>query len=349
MVRRGFASAMKFPRRLRAALQRIELEPGDEISAAETVLAVIEPGDPSLLDARAQALAEARVKAAEAALAQSLEGLTQADEDNSLAAKEFKRVRALFEKEFASQKELDMAESGARKAEAGLRAATLAQKIAEFELEQSRAALIHSTPGSAAAQRFQIPAPIDGKVLHLFQESSAVVPVGSKLLEVGNPTDLEVEIDVLSTDAVRISPGQRVVLEHWGGPHALEARVRLVEPGAFTKVSALGVEEQRVFVIADLIDPPERRPTLGDAYRVEARVVVWEEDDVLRVPAGALFREGENWAVFERVDGYAKLREVKLGENNGLEAEVLEGLDAGAEVVLHPTDQIEIDVLIEPR
>lgn len=335
---------------LAGRLQRIELDPGDAIVANETILAVIEPGDPSLLDARAQALAEARVNAAELAVEQTKTALAQAKQDSIFTTRELGRVETLYEKGMAAGQKLDQAQLAARKAEEALRSVTLAGQITQFELDQAKAALIYSRPDApTAAHRFEIRAPIDGKVLRVFQESSAVVPVGAKLLELGDPSDLEVEIDVLSTDAVRIAPGQRVLLEHWGGPHSLEAQVRHVEPSAFTKISALGVEEQRVFVIADLVDPPERRPTLGDAYRVEARVIVWDSEEALRVPSGALFRREENWAVFVDNGGAAQLKIVKLGENNGLVAEVLEGLDEGASVILHPTDQIADGVSIQAR
>lgn len=335
---------------LAGRLQRIELDPGDPVVAGETVLAVIEPGDPSLLDARALAAAEARVKAAELTIKQTSTSLAQAKEDAVFAKRELHRFAALHAEGIAADHQYEAARLAERKADEALRSITIAQQISQFELAQAQAALIFSRPDATPdAQRFEIRAPINGKVLRLFQESSAVVPIGAKLLELGDPRDLEVRLDVLSTDAVRIEPGQRVILDHWGGPHPLEARIRHVEPSAFTKISALGVEEQRVFVIADLIDPPDRRPTLGDAYRVEARVIVWEAEQALRVPAGALFRRGPDWAVFEVVEGLARPRTVEIGENNGLEAETLSGLEAGATVILHPTDQIADGVKIQRR
>jgi HlyD family secretion protein len=233
------------------------------------------------------------------------------------------------------------------------RSAQFAVQVAEYEVEQARAALLQVQPpppgSSARVTRFEVRSPIDGRVLHVFQESEAVVPAGTRLLELGEPADLEVEIDVLSRDAVRIAPSAKVLLEHWGGDAPLVARVRLIEPAAFLKVSALGIEEQRVYVIADLVDPPAKRARLGDAYRVEARIVLWESDDVLKVPAGALFRRGDGWAVFAVVDGRAELRPVQVGHNNGLEAEVLGGLAEGAAVVLHPSDRIQDGVAVAPR
>lgn len=187
---------------------------------------------------------------------------------------------------------------------------------------------------------FPIRSPIDGRVLRVFQESSAIVAPGAALLELGDPTDLEVEIDVLSRDAVKIVPGALVYLEHWGGDRVLEGRVRLVEPSAFTKISTLGVEEQRVNIIVDLVDPPQDRTELADGFRVEARIVIDKADDVLKVPTSALFRVGEKWAVFHAVEGKAVEQEVKVGLQNGLEAEICGGLQEGDQVIVHPGDDV---------
>jgi HlyD family secretion protein len=194
-----------------------------------------------------------------------------------------------------------------------------------------------------------IRSPLNGVVLRVFQESSTVVTPGTRLVEVGDPADLECEIDVLSTDAVRVVPGQRVILEHWGETRALEGRVRVREPSAFTKASALGVDEQRVNIIIDLISPPSARPTLGDGYRVEARIVIWESSDVLKIPAGALSRRGGSWAVFRVVEGRAEARTVEIGQNNGLEAEVLAGLKEGDRIILHPSDRVSDGVATQER
>ena len=197
---------------------------------------------------------------------------------------------------------------------------------------------------------FTIRSPISGRVLRVFQESSAVVTAGMSLLELGDPVDLEVEIDVLSSDAVKIKPGAHVMLEHWGGEEVLNGRVRLVEPSGFTKISTLGVEEQRVNVIVDLIDPIEKRATLGDGFRVEARIVVAEANDVLRIPASSLFRPSStDWAVFRVVDGLATETKVEVGNQNGLEAEIVAGLNEGDQVIVHPSDQIADGVAVAAR
>jgi HlyD family secretion protein len=183
----------------------------------------------------------------------------------------------------------------------------------------------------------------------VLQESAAVVTPGAPLVELGDPLDLEAEIDVLSRDAAKIEPNDRVLLEHWGGDHPLEGRVRIVEPSGFTKISTLGVEEQRVYVIVDLVDPPEERESLGDGFRVEARVVIDEVQNVLKIPTSARFRIGDEWAVFQVVDGVAREKIVEIGRENGREAEITSGLSEGDHVVLHPSDQIQDGVEVSQR
>jgi HlyD family secretion protein len=275
--------------------------------------------------------------------------LLAAEAEAALARSELERLAKL--RGTVSQQEYDAAVQRERVAAQNLRAAEFAARIAEFELEMAKAVLIRSKPRSPGETlpRLEILAPVSGQVLRVFQESETVVSPGARLLEVGNPIDLEAEIDVLSADAVKVRPGDRVILEHWGGGEPLAGRVRVVEPSAFTKVSALGVEEQRVYVIVDFVDPPERRPNLGDAYRVEARIVVWESADVLKVPAGALFRRGPEWAVFAVVDGRAEERVVRVGHRSDTEAEVLAGLSEGEQVVLYPGDRVGPGVRVAPR
>jgi HlyD family secretion protein len=232
------------------------------------------------------------------------------------------------------------------------KAARFAEEISRFELAQAKAALLRSRPdseGAAFEWRFEIRAPITGQVLRVFQESAAIVQAGAQLIEVGDAGDLEVEIDVLSSDAVKVTPGDVVLLEHWGGDVPLRGIVRVVEPSAFTKLSALGVEEQRVNVIADFADPADRRGSLGDAYRVDARIIVWQGDNVLQVPTSALFRRGDKWAVFRVENGYAALHEIEVGQRNALEAEVVKGLEAGDRVIVYPGDRIEDGVGVVPR
>ena len=342
---------------LAGRLLRIDLDPGDKVVSGETLLATIEPRDPELLDARTIAQAEARVNAAEVSLAKMVPMLEEAQAAQEFADKELKRIRDASQRspQAVSESEFESKQLEFRVRTALLRTAKHNEEIARFELQQAQAALIRSrpperaTPSPGGGWDFTIRSPIDGRVLRVFQESSAVVNAGASLLELGDPADLEVEIDVLSRDAVRIPSGAKVLLEHWGGDKVLEGQVRLVEPSAFTKISTLGVEEQRVNVIVDLIDPPQDRAALGDGFRVEARIVVQEAENVLKVPTSALFRMDEQWAVFVADDGIARLRKVTLGLQNGLAAEVIDGLEQGEAVVVHPGDNVSDGSSIRQR
>jgi HlyD family secretion protein len=337
---------------LAGRLLRIELKAGDAVEAGKTLLAIVEPNEPELLTARAVAQAEARVKAADAAKERAAPALKSALASHQLAETNYARVQRLAGRGAGSPQDVDDTEHKLRVAKEDVRAAQFAAQVAEFELEQAKAALLRARPdslGNPSDGRFEIKSPISGRVLRVFQESAGAVTVGTKLIELGNPRDLECEIDVLSTDAVKIRPGARAILEHWGGDEPLEGRVRLVEPAAFTKVSALGVEEQRVNVLIDFVDPFEKRTSLGDAFRVEARIVVWEKDNVLKVPAGALFRQAERWAGYVAQGGHARLRFLRIGHNNGEEAEVLDGLKEGNQIVVHPSDKIAEGTAIVAR
>jgi HlyD family secretion protein len=337
---------------LAGRLARIQLDSGDPITVDETLLAVIEPGDPELLDAREVAQAEARVKAAEAALAQATPALEKAHAELDFAESNLARVERLATNNALASGELDEAKRLFRTTTEEYKAARFAEEIARFELQQAESALLRSRPDGEDeefAWRFEIRAPITGEVLRVFQESSAVVTAGTQLIEVGNSRDLEIEIDVLSSDAVKISPGDPVLLEHWGGEKPLRGLVRVVEPSAFTKISALGVEEQRVNVIVDFVDPADQRGSLGDAYRVDARIIVWEEENVLQTPTSALFRRGDQWAVFRNENGVARLQTVEIGHRNPLAAEIVSGLEAGDQVVIYPSDRIEDGVGIVSR
>lgn len=337
---------------LTGQLLRIEHKPGAAIKAGESLLAVIEPSDPALLDIRAKAEAEARVKSAEAHKLSAGAKAEATRAAHSMAKQNLERARKLRGTPSISSEEYDQLEHRERMAQEESRAADFALQVAAFDMEQAKAAFLRTrpaSPGDPPPGRFEIRSPVHGKVLRVFQESATIVAPGTKLLELGDPSDLEMEIDVLSSDAVKIHPGAKVILEHWGGEEPLMGRVRLIEPAAFLKISALGVEEQRVYVIVDFVDPPAKRLTLGDAYRVEARIVVWENEKALKLPAGALFRQGESWAVFLVQEGQAKLSKVKIGRTNGLETEILDGLKEKDQVILHPSDRVKDGVLIVAR
>jgi HlyD family secretion protein len=271
--------------------------------------------------------------------------------DHENARKDLSRIEQLGGRGVSLQ-ELDAARHREQTYAEDIRTGKFAVKVAEFELKQAQTVLLRAkqvSPGEASAWQFPIMSPVTGQVLRVEQQSTTVVTPGMKLIELGDPRDIEGEIDFLSTDAVKVRPGAKAFLEHWGGGEPLLGRVRVVEPSGFTKISALGVEEQRVNVIIDFVDPIEQRQALGDGYRVEARVVVWEKDDVLKVPAGALFRQGNDRAVFVVEKGKAVTRPVQIGQNNGLEAEVLGGLTEGETVLVHAGDKVKDGVAVTVR
>lgn len=333
-------------------LRRIELHAGDEVRAGRTVIAVIDPAEPGLIDARMRAQLEARVRAAETSVRLADPRVARVRAALELAQLELTRAEQLAQREAIARQDLDRAREAARATAEELKAADYSRQIAAYELEQARAALLRTSPEARARDctaELEVPSPVDGRVLRVFQEDAAVVAPGTRLVEVGDPADLEAEIDVLSTDAVRIRPGARVDFEQWGGDQVLEGRVRVVEPSGFLKISALGVEEQRVNVIVDFVTPRERRRPLGDAYRVEARIVTWEGNDVLKLPVGALFRSGGVWSVFLVREGRARLTPVEIGHGNDREVEVVLGLKPGDEVVVHASDKVADGVAIRRR
>jgi HlyD family secretion protein len=266
------------------------------------------------------------------------------------AESEARRVRPLNKAGAVSDAELDTYETQARSAAEAYRAAAQAVKVAASELDGARASLGDETPAALArARTITLRAPIEGVVLRRLRESESIVPGGEVLLEVGDPRQLEVVADFLSTDAVRIPIGASVVIDQWGGGRSLRGVVRRVEPAGFTKISALGVEEQRVNVIVDLADPVEAWKALGDGYRVEVRAVLWEAAGVLKVPVGSLFRQGDAWALFVVSDGRAELRAVTLGHRTDREAEVISGVREGESVVMHPSDTLIAGSRVTPR
>jgi HlyD family secretion protein len=231
---------------------------------------------------------------------------------------------------------------------AEVRAAEFSLQVIDYELAQARAVL-QRPDFSTAGNLVEVKSPVSGRVLNVYQESETVVAPGTRILEVGDPTDIEIEAEILSRDAVTIKTGDSVEIEQWGGENPLKGRVRRIEPAAFTKISALGVEEQRVYVLADLVDPPEAAKSLGDRYRVEVRVAVWHADDVLVVPAGALFREGNKWMTFIYQDGTAKHVTIEAGHTDGRHTEVLSGLKPGDKVLLHPPDTVKDGISVIER
>jgi HlyD family secretion protein len=301
-------------------LERIALDEGDAVKRGQ-VLVHVNPALSQPLDPRTRAQARAQVAEAEAA--------------HDFARSELKRLTPLYERGDISRSDFDQARSAAERARANLAAARAVLSAAQGE--------------GGSAGRVPVTAPVDGRVLTIERESAGPVSAGTPLLAIGDPDALEVAVDVLSTDAVRLAPGMRVLLDRWGGAERLEARVRRIEPAAFTKISALGVEEQRVWVILDITAPREQWQNLGDGYRVEASFVLWEGDDVLQVPSSTAFRDAGEWAVFVVEEGVARRRGVELGRRGGLNVQVLQGLSAGERVITHPDDAIQDGVAVTVR
>lgn len=320
-------------------LRRIGLRAGVTVDDGET-LAVLEPLRSEPLDPRTRAAAEAAVSAAEATLRAATEAAEARRAEAVYARETLSRTRDLFSGGHVPKSEMDRAEAAARQSEAVLNSAEANVNAARSELLRAEAALAPAGEG-AAERTVEVKAPVGGRVLRLHRESEGAVRAGEPLLDIGNTGALEIRAEVLSSDAVLLRPGTPVIIERWGGDVPLEGSVRVVEPSAFTKVSSLGVEEQRVFVTVDILSPVEIWQRLGDGYRVETRFVVWQDESVLKVPMGAVFRSGAGDAVFIAENGRARERAVTIGHRNGLSAEVLSGLSEGEEVVVHPDDALE--------
>lgn len=326
--------------------QRIGLDIGDAVRRGQT-LATLEPMRAQALDPRAQAEAEARVAAARAAVQAAEAQAHSVTAEAELAASDLQRLVKLSQSQFVSEDKLEAARARERTTRASVRSAQFSVKVARYQLEAARTALAYTGQADRDRSRVvDITTPVSGQVLKVQHESEGVVTAGSPLIEIGDPRALEVAVDVLSADAVKIRPGMVVRFERWGGGQPLEGRVRTVEPVAFTKVSALGVEEQRVWVISDFTSDPQSWSRLGDGYRVEASFILWQGGDILQVPASALFRVKEGWAVYVVDHGTARQRLVVLGHRNGFAAQVLDGLKTGNVVITHPDETISDGVAV---
>lgn len=325
-------------------LLRVPLRAGAPVEAGVTLLAEIQAGASLLLSPRAQAEAEARVRAADAALSKSEADLERARAALDLAERGRQRALPLQQSGAISKGEWDRTDLETTMRARELRSAEFAGQVARFEAEQVRAALLQEQGGEAAGggrEPVRLVSPITGTILSVFEESARSVAPGTPIMELGDPTDLEAEIEMLSTDAAGVKPGATASIERWGGPLPLRAQVQLIEPAAFTKISALGVEEQRVRVRLTFLDALPRAETLGDRFRVEARIQTWSSPDAVQIPTGALFRRGGEWMCFVVERGRARLRQLKIGHTNGPMAEVLGGVEVGQRVAVHPPDGAE--------
>ena len=331
-------------------LRRIEAKVGDPVRTGQ-IVATLEPVRSQALDPRSRAEAEAAVLAAQAGLAAALEKAKVSQADADYIEKRAARFANLFAKGTVAKDQFDQTQADLKKAKAAQDAAKAAVDGARADIERVKSTL-RSFPaaGSEGGQgAVQVASPVGGAVFRLYRESEGAVGMGDPLMEVGNTKSLEVRVEVLSADAVKIAKGTPVLFKRWGGEGTLTGVVRLVEPAGFTKVSSLGVEEQRVLAIADITTPPEQWRALGDGYRLETHFIIWEGKDVLQVPAGALFRSGNEWAVFAAENGKARLRKVEIGRRNGLTAEILSGLKEGERVIAHPDDAVSDGVQIRAQ
>jgi HlyD family secretion protein len=332
------------------SLRRIGLRAGDRLEAGKTVLAELQGEWVGFLNPRLLLQAEAQVKAAEAAKERSGVAVERAQMALDLANKELRRAESLKGSGAISSKEWDAAQSQSAMLGRELRAAEFSREVAEFEWAQARVVLEQAKgPEDERTGVYRMVSPISGVVLQVMEESARVVAAGTPLMEIGDLKDLEAEVELLSQDAVGVRTGAEVTIEEWGGPGPLKAQVSAVEPGGFMKVSALGVEEQRVKVRVDFTDSIPETHRLGDRFRVEARIVVWKTEAAVLVPTGALFRRGEEWFVFLERAGRSALQRVEVGRTDGRFAEVRSGLEVGQWVVVHPPDILEAGGAIRRR
>ena len=333
---------------------RSPVEVGDHVVADESLVAIMLPADPTLMDARSRAQAEAAVAEAQAAVALAESNLRQAESGLAHAATQLERVRALAARGTIAQRMLE-------DIEAAYETAVQAQASAQSQLELNHATLERAQaqlmgPQSALGDAIlpgecclRILAPQTGIVLSVTDQSARLVQGGTPLLTIGNLDEMEIVLDLLSTDAVQVPPYADAVIERWGGTGTLEARLRRIEPAAFTRVSALGIEEQRVRARLDLLSPPEMRAGLGEGFRVHVRLTLWQEEDLLRVPQAALFRDGDEWAVFVEDAGKARQATVTLGRFSDGQAEVLDGLAEGTRVILYPSSDVSDGTAVTQR
>jgi HlyD family secretion protein len=326
---------------LAGTVERITLTEGDGVKPGETI-AVLHPTAPSLIDARTRSELVGRLAAAQAAKEHAEVGVAAAQAELAQARIDLERTTKLAAAKLVAPAKVETDTLTVSLKEQQLEAARALVHVADHDIDVARAALSRAAGGATTGNAWLIRSPVQGRLVRVFQMSEATLGVGVPLVEIADAVDLEVVVEVLTADAAQVKPGARVELSNWGGPRPLEGRVRRIEPLAFTKISALGVEEQRVNVIVDILTPPSERPGLGEGYRVDARISTYHNDDVLRVPTGALFRSDGRWSVYAVTpNGRARLTLVEIGQRNAADAELLKGLAAGDRVVVYPSDAVK--------
>lgn len=325
-----------------AYLQRLTLEPGDAVDRDDPVF-ILEPLPVPAMDARAREQAREQVAAARARLESARAELELRQTQSNLAERELERNRRLHERDLISDEDYERRRALYEASRSSMQAARHGVEVATFELESARAAveILDGTRAADDQPRLHVSAPVSGIVTQRHRCCEGPVQAGEPVLELGDLEGLEVQIDLLSMDAVRIRPGMRVEIDRWGGEQTLEGEVRRVEPAGFKRVSALGVDEQRVPVLVSLHSPRDQWQQLGTGYRVEGRFILWEGDDVLQIPTSALIRRDGHWQVYVVDAGRAHLRAVEPGRRSGLHTQILSGLEVGEQIVDHPGDRVE--------
>ena len=338
-------------------LLRVQVHPGDLVIKRKTVVAQMRPTNPVVLDSRSREQASAAVAASLAALRVARANLGAAAASQELANIDFERTRSLFASGISSEVALQRARGSLQASQATRETAEASIEMREAEVANARANLVgldnlglDRINGEAKGDEIPLYSPIDGRILQVIQESETTLPAGAPIVKIGDiASGLEVEVELISSDAVQVTIGDRVILRDWGGPNSLRGEVRRIDPFGITKYSALGVEEQRVRIEITLLTPAERRAALGHGYRLEAAIIIWEATNILTVPASALFRERGQWSVFVEQEGIAQLTDVDVGKSDGLLTEVISGLNEADMVVLYPSAAIENGSIIAPR
>jgi HlyD family secretion protein len=329
-------------------LARIELHEGDVVEPG-SILARLLPLPSPLLDPRSRQVAEQRLASALDMQRQSQASVARAETANDDARRELQRVTQLASQGAVPDAQLDRTGAEARMRDSELASTRFAERVAAHEIDQARSALETFRPGARVSEQLEITSPVHGQVLHVLHQSEGVIEAGAPLIEVGDPQALELVVDVLSQDAVALRPGMVAYVVHWGGDRPLDAKVRRVEPAAFTRTSALGVDEQRVNVVLDMVAPPVQWRALGDGFAVEIEITLWSKPDVLKVPTSALFRDGPAWAAFVVSGGRAVTKHVEPGHRGALDTEVLAGLEADDLVIVHPGASVRAGVRVAHR
>ena len=331
---------------------RIESNAGDSVIAGKTIIANMYPANPAFLDKRSEIQAKADINGAEAALELASSRVRQAQAQLKFDQSEYKRAQELFKNNMISIAELERVEIQLTMQKAEKDTSLANRTLMESRLKVAQAELLQPDITSdieSETCQICIYSPVDGHVLRILHKSESIIPAGTALVEIGDPKDLEVNIEMLSTNAVKVKVGDKAFIKRWGGIENLTARVKVIEPSGFTKISALGVEEQRVNVILSLTEPYEKWQSLGDAFRVEAEIIIEDIKNINKVPLSALFRQNSKWSVLKVIDGEVFLQAVMVGKRNNLFAEITQGLKIGEQVITHPNNNIEVGMSVIQR